>query len=43
LSVGCGGESASATQGTPTGTYTLTVTSTSGGVSHTTMLTLKVQ
>ena len=43
LSVGCGGGSASAPQGTPAGTYTLTVTSTSGGVSHTTTLTVKVQ
>jgi hypothetical protein len=43
LSVGCGGGSASVPQGTPAGTYTLTVTSTSGGVSHNMTLTLKVQ
>src|SRR5882672_1539931 len=43
LSVGCGGGSASTPQGTLAGTYTVTVNSTSGGVSHTTVLTLKVQ
>jgi len=43
LSVGCGGEGASTTQGTPAGTYTVTVTSTSGGVNHNLALTLKVQ
>src|SRR6266446_695652 len=43
LSVGCGGGSGSAPQGTPAGTYTLTITSTSGGVSNNMTLTLKVQ
>ncbi len=49
LFAGCGGGgqlsgAASTTQpGTPTGTYALTVTATSSGISHTTTLTLTVQ
>jgi hypothetical protein len=49
LFVGCGGggqvsEGSRTTQpGTPTGTYALTVTATSSGISHTTILTLTVQ
>jgi hypothetical protein len=44
LSAGCAGGGASAPlQGTPANTYALTVTSTSGGVSHNMTLTLKVQ
>jgi hypothetical protein len=44
LSAGCAGGGASAPpQGTPANTYTITVTSTSGGVSHNMTLTLRVQ
>jgi len=46
-SVGCNGGSSKApvtiTEGTPAGSYTLVVTATSGGVSHSTNLTLVVQ
>jgi hypothetical protein len=44
--VGCGGGSSSSgggTGGTPSGSYTVTVTGTSGGTSHTTTVTLSVQ
>jgi hypothetical protein len=41
---GCGGGSSpQSTQGTPAGTYTATVTATSGSLNHTTTLTIIVQ
>jgi len=44
LCCGCASNSAGSTRhGTPTGTYTITVTSTSGNISHNTVLNLNVQ
>jgi len=42
LSFGCGGGSSSTNNGTPVGSYTLTVTGKSGSLTHTVNLTLKV-
>jgi hypothetical protein len=43
--VGCGGSSSSShsTPGTPSGTYTATITATSGSLNHNTNLTVVVQ
>ncbi len=43
VSAACGGNSAPFNPGTPPGTYTITVTATSGTITHTTPLTLIVQ
>jgi len=40
---GCGGGGSSSTPGTPAGTYTATVTATSGNLNHRTALTVVVQ
>jgi uncharacterized membrane protein len=41
--LGCGGSSSHTTPGTPSGTYTATITATSGSLNHNTTLTVVVQ